>query len=254
MWALHYTDYRRPTGNDHFIDAMNFSIPTANEYGHWTSPVYFAFLRSFFTRPNDAFDKTLISLRAFDSRIARMIGVRMVVTDWDTLPGGALIYSTMAGQDLLNIFEIDDTNLGQFSPTQLRFITTAKDALDLLRSEGFDPAHAAIVENKLPGDLVAARNVQVKTLRGPSLQIDAFSDGRSLLVLPFEYSHCLILKTANPKAQLYPVDLLQIGVLFEGALHATIEYRYGLFENKECRRADIERADALHLRDVFSSE
>lgn len=254
IFASYFTRYRSSTGNDHFVDAAAFSIPTTNEYGHWTSPVYFTMLRSFFARPTDSFDKAIIPLRAFDLRIARMLGVRMVVTDRDALPGGILVYSTGSNGDPLNIFEIDRTNLGQFSPTRLYPISSARDAIALLHSPEFEPEHMAIVENRLPDDLVAVENVQVKTVRGPRLQINAASNGRSLVTLPFEYSHCLILRTENKTARLYPVNLLMAGLLFEGRLDATIEYRYGILDNYECRRADIERADALHLRNVFSGK
>lgn len=251
VFASNFTRYRASTGNDHFIDATIFSIPTANEYAHWTSPVYFSVMRSFFSRSTDSFGKALIPLRAFDLRIARALGIRMVVTDRNTLPGGTLVYSSALGKDQLNIFEIERANLGQFSPTQLHRIATAKAAIELLQSSKFDPEQMAIVENQVPYDLVTANSARITVAKGPRLEINADSPGRSLLVLPFEYSHCLDLRTINPSARLYPVDLFLSGLLFEGHLHATVEYRYGIFENHNCRRADVERADRLHLRDLF---
>ena len=40
--------YRLHLGNDHFIDALPFGIPTVNEYAYWTSPPTFALYREFF--------------------------------------------------------------------------------------------------------------------------------------------------------------------------------------------------------------
>jgi len=52
-----------------------------NEYQHWTSPVSFVFLRTFFGKTDDRFGKAFFPLHAFHLRTARLMGVRMVATD-----------------------------------------------------------------------------------------------------------------------------------------------------------------------------
>jgi hypothetical protein len=81
--------------------------------------------------------------------------------------------------------------------------------------------------------------------------VQASARSRSLLVLPFEYSHCLRLDAANGKARLVPVNLQQTGLLFQGSVEARIIYRFGLFADSGCRGDDIERANALKLHDVL---
>src|SRR5207237_893917 len=75
---LHYRQY---LGNDHYIGLLGLGIPDATEYGHWTSPVTFTFLRAFFADPEDEAQKAFFPLRVFNPRIARLMGIRMIVTD-----------------------------------------------------------------------------------------------------------------------------------------------------------------------------
>ena len=98
---------------------MPFNIPMANEFGHWTSPINFIFLRSFFGAEEERFTKPFSPLFVFNPRIAQLMGIRIVVTDAEDIPGGTKIYERSAGNaDDLQIFRIDDINLGQYSPTR----------------------------------------------------------------------------------------------------------------------------------------
>jgi hypothetical protein len=213
--------------------------------------VSFVFLRTFFGKPDDEFGHMIFFLRAFDLRVARLMGVRMVATDAFDIPGGTLVFETKTGNGDLRIFRIDDINLGQYSPTVLRRVSTAAEAMAELRVSGFDPKRDAVVEGGVPSGLVPATSAKVRVDPGPTLVVQASTPSRSLLVLPFEYSHCLRLDAANGKARLVPVNLQQTGLLFQGSVEAKIIYRFGLFADAGCRGDDIERANALKLRDVL---
>ena len=112
--------YKVALGNDHYINLLPFGIPIANEYGHWTSPVTFVFLRSFFGKTEDSMSKVFFPLRSFNERIARLFGIRMVVSDALNLPGATLVYHTQADGSDLGIFRVDNVNLGQYSPDTCR--------------------------------------------------------------------------------------------------------------------------------------
>jgi hypothetical protein len=107
------------------------------------------------------------------------------------------------------------------------------------------------VESEIPTDLVPATSASVTVDRGPSLIVRATSQGRSLLVLPFEYSHCLRIKSAAGRPQLMPVNLHQVGLMFENNVVAEIIYRFGLFQESRCRRDDLDRADNLQLKEAL---
>jgi hypothetical protein len=244
--------YKVVLGNDHYVNLLPFSIPIANEFAHWTSPVTFIFLRSFFGRTGDGWGQVFFPLRDFNERIARLFGIRMVVTDAPDLPGATLVYESKAGTADLRIFSINHVNLGQYSPTRPTKILTATEAIAALAAASFNPERDVLVEAQVPDDLVSASQVSVITELGPTLSIRAESSGRSLLVLPFEYSHCMLLEVQDgASAQIIPVNLQQTGLLFEKSVTAKISYRFGLFDHPHCRREDMQRADRLRLRNAL---
>jgi hypothetical protein len=245
--------YRPILGNDHYIHLLAFGISVATDFGHWTSPVTFVFLRKFFGRKDDVVPhKSFFPLRAFNNRIARLLGIRMVVTDAPSLPGSSLVYETKVDDADLRIFRIDNVNLGEYSPTRAIRISTAAEAIAALAMQSFDPERDVIVEQEILGNLFPAASVSIITDLGPTLSIRADSSGQSLLVLPFEYSHCLSLDVQEgTSAQLISVNLQQTGLLFDKELRAKLFYRFGPFDHPECRRADQDRADRLRLRDAL---
>src|SRR5262249_10421332 len=225
----------------------------ANEYGHWTSPVTFVFLRSFFGKTEDSISKVFFPLRSFNERIARLFGIRMVVSDALDLPGATVVYRTQADGSDLGIFRVDNVNLGQYSPTHVKRVSTAGEVIAALENASFDPEHDVLVEKQIPEGLVPASQASIITDLGPTLSVRAESSGRSLLVLPFEYSHCLRLELHDgTSAQLIPVNLQQTGLLFEGRITVAIVYRFGFFDHPQCRHDDLERANRLRLRDVLN--
>jgi hypothetical protein len=245
--------YGHYLGNDHWVDLSFFHIPIVNEFAHWTSPVNFIFLRSFFGRADDDFDKAIFFLRNFHERIARMAGIRFVVSDADSIPGGTLVYETVAGQMPLRLYRLDRVNLGQYSPTHILQVATASEAISAMTASSFDPERDAVVESHVsPLNIVPGRLLSLKTNVGPSISIRADSTGWSMLVLPIEYSHCLRLENRSGlSAQLIPVNLQQTGLLFERRIEAKIDYSFGPFDQPQCRGDDLKRANQLRLREAL---
>jgi hypothetical protein len=242
--------YRQALGNDFYSDLLPFGIPTVNESEHWTSPVTFAFLYRFFAREGDEFEKNIFWLDKFNAKIARLIGVRMVVAD-SKLSDGTLLYERSVGDRTLRIYRLGGTNLGQYSPTHSILVRSAAAAIDAIDAKNFDPQRDVVVESDLPSDLVPAQSVSIVAETGPQLRIRAASHGRSLVVLPFEFSHCLRLSAlaGSTTARILPVNLQQIGLLFDKEAQVSIDYRYGVF-GSACRGADIDRANRLRLRAI----
>jgi hypothetical protein len=243
--------YRRNFGNDFWVDPLAFNIPTMNEFSHFTSPFAFAFARIFFGRKDDQHDRTTVVYSRFDLRIARLLGVRMIATDALAIPGGTLAYEAKASDAELRIFRIEDVNVGQYSPRRTRHIQTATDAIAAIKSANFDPKLDAVVESEISADLVPATSAVLTVDRGPAFVVRATTPGRSLAVLPFEYSRCLEMTTNGGRAQLLPINLLQTGLLFEGSVEARIVYRFGLFHDPNCRAEDLRRADTLNLKEAL---
>ncbi len=244
--------YGKYLGNDHWIDLLPFNIPIVNEYAHWTTPVNFLFLRTFFGHREDRVEKALFVLREYNERIARAIGVRLVVTNADTIPGGSLVYETIVGGVPLRLFRVEHTNIGQYSPTNPIIIQTASGIIAAMTDSSFDPERDVLVEEQIQGPIVGGTLLSLTTESGAVLSIGAVSSGKSLLLLPFEYSHCLKLETLDgTSARLVAANLQQTGLLFEHSVSARITYRFGPLDQPQCRGDDLMRADRLKLRDAL---
>ncbi|MBS0245872.1 MAG: hypothetical protein JSR61_04565 [Proteobacteria bacterium] len=237
-------DYRAAFGTDFYSDLLPLHIPSLNQSQTWTSPLTFALLYRFFARDGDRFEKNFFWLDRFDGKVARLLGVSAVVSDTE-IGGGRLTETLSRDGRTLRVYRLDDVNLGQYSPTNVSRISTAEQAVRAIASESFDPKRDAVIEEGVPGDLVPAQSVSLTLQTGPVLHVRATSTGRSLLVLPFEFSHCLNL-SGSAGARLIPVNLQQLGLLFDKQADVVIEYRFGVFDSR-CRGVDIARAQALDL-------
>jgi hypothetical protein len=77
---------------------------------------------------------------------------------------------------------------------------------------------------------------------GGDLRIVAESSGKTMIILPIEFSHCLKLQSNNKNSNLidvFRVDGILTGIIFENKLDVTTKFRYGVFTNNKCRLKDL---------------
>jgi hypothetical protein len=254
-WSSHffpvlYFKHRVELGNDLMNDAAVAGIPMANEYGHWISPPMLALLTAAFFRPDDRIDRVAQAMRVFRPALARLLGVSLVVSD-QALPGEVELYRGQVDDRPLFIHRVAGANLGQYSPSRTVVARDARQILDHLQAADFDGRTLAIVETPLEQKLVAADQVSVSLHRGPRIHIEAHSQGTSLLVLPFDYSHCLEVK-GQGLDRMIPVNLSQTGLVVRGKVSLDISYHYGLVKGTACRKQDLERIKKLNLEEAAS--
>lgn len=243
-----YYKFRPELGNDLFVDAMADDIPMINEYAHWTSPPMLALQCVAFCRPEDTLARAAHALRAFRPNLARLLGVSLAVSD-KALPGEVELYHGSATGHPLFIHRILGANLGQYSPIKTAVATDAEQILDYLQAPDFDGEKLAIIEKPLDMSLVQAEQVSVSLQKGPKIRVKAYSAGTSLLVLPFEYSHCLE-ADGEGLDQIIPVNLAQTGLVVHGKVSLDISYHYGLLKGTSCRKQDLERIKKLQLEEA----
>jgi hypothetical protein len=179
-------------------------------------------------------------LRAFtiDPDILRLLGVRYVLTDAENIAGSAQLRGTVSEVDAVNVhlFELPDANLATYSPTQ--FITAASvDAIvDRMRENKERLDRVAVVSNDIPDATARARNVEM-TVELDGFRIRAESDGPAHIIVPVQFSHCLVVTNGAP-ARLTRVNFMQTLLSFDGKIDARIEFRFGLFSDNSCRLRD----------------
>ena len=251
---LHGVDFALASaiGNELRLVGLNaFGVPSLFQYTPTVSPAFYALTSRLLALPDDRQMRNIVVLRKFDPRILAMLGVRYVITD-RPYDGPAILRARMAtGDRTLLLYEIARPNLGDFSPTVVTAADTAAGIIARLADPRFDPAQQIVADlPRQESGLVPARNARL-TFLGSSLQIEAESDGRSILLLPLEYSHCVRATTpSTEKPLLFRANLLETGVLFSGRLDAVVSLKTGAFVDPACRFRDLMDVRALRIGEV----
>ena len=205
-----------------------------------TAPFY-AITTRLLANPRDKQVRNVQVLRRVEPRILAMLGVRYVITDEPVADPRLSLQVTLplGKEDALYLYEVAQPNLGNYSPVSVVGQADALEALERLADPNFNPAFQVVLDvQPPPGNLVQATNARM-VFEGARLHVSAESGGRSLLVLPLQFSHCLTLESdRQTQTRLVRADLVETGVIFEGRLDARIELRTGPFLHPLCRFDD----------------
>ena len=186
-------------------------------------------------------------LRAYaaDPDILRMLGVRYIVTNVETLGDRAALRAAVTAPDTpgVYLFELGDANLATYSPTRFVKAATADEIANRIRDNRTRLDQIAVVSEDMPPTNAKARNVAM-TVELDGVRIRAVSDGPAHILLPVQFSHCLRVVNSSP-ARLTRANLLQTLVSFDGALDARLEFHFGLFADNKCRLRDGQDNKAL---------
>jgi hypothetical protein len=220
--------------NAHFLLSRfaAMGIPALEEYSQLVSPQQYYLVTRALGQPSDG-PSSRNRLRVTVPRVAllRAMGVRYV---W-AWPGQAALLDaapegTVVGvRDLLlhRLYELRDPNLGTYSPVNVRTSRSARETVALLVSPAMDFERDVVLAEPIAGPLVPAREAALRFEEG-GVRVTARSDGRSLLLLPVQYSHALHARAVRGGAQLLRANLTQTGLLFEREVDAFISLRFGL--------------------------
>ena len=240
------------SGNSHqSIGLWSYSIPTLLELSSLITPPFFLITREFLERPGDLQMRNAMVLRNYNSRVLRALGVRFVITD-APIDGDAIlrISQEMPTATKHYLYELNGANRGDYSPTRVRAIADVKETMTALGDPAFDFTRTVILETPLQVELVPAKSSQIHAEPG-HLRLSATSEGTSLLVLPFEFSNCLMLEPISGDEggrRILRANLLQVGILFTRRLDATLTFFTGPFRNSGCRIQDKRDMERLNIR------
>jgi len=241
----------RSSNSHQSIGLWWFGIPTLLELSSLITPPFFLITREFLERPGDLQMRNAVLLRRYDPRILRALGVRYVITD-APIEGDAVLrlHEKMPTGAEHYLYEVKGANLGHYSPTRVDVIEDVGRTMAALGNPAFDFTRTVVLEAPVQAELVTARSSQVHVEPG-YLRLIATSEETSLLVLPFEFSHCLTLESkdgGDGGGRLVRANLLQAGILFTRRLDATLTYFTGPFLNAGCRMQDKTDMDKLNIR------
>jgi hypothetical protein len=237
-------------GNEMRLTGLRaFEIPALFQYTPTMTPAFYAITSRLLALPGDKQMRSVSVLRRVNLRVLEMLGVRFVITDALVNEAARLRSSMVVKGATLYLYETERPNLGDYSPTVVRGATTAADTINRLSDAAFDPSREVVADIQGGGeDLVPAANARL-SFDGIALHIAAESTGRSILLLPLEYSKCLKITSAQPDTPLiFRADLLETGVMFSQRIDASISLRTGpFFLNPGCRLEDYFDMKALRI-------
>jgi hypothetical protein len=232
-------------------------VPTANEYGQLVTPQAIYFVRELIKR-NLAYDlnwfrpwiNTGGASFSMLFRTFRALGVRYLGGYEPLQIPGVESFSSFPRRrpgtppERWVIHEIQDVNLGNYSPTEIITTRTAAEMIATLGAANFDFTRQAVLSSEIAGRLVPARDMTLSVVRG-GLHVSGRSDSTSLVVLPQQFSNCL--RARDARVRLVRANLIMTGIIFSGAVDTDISFDYGIF-SPECRRADFADMKQLGIK------
>jgi hypothetical protein len=233
-------------------------IPTLYQVAVTRTPQFYFVTAALLVAPGDSTTRNWLVLSNPDPKILRLLGVRYVISD-QTLPFGAPVVAPRiadsdqpsncadARLDRYYLYQLDEANLGDYSPTVTEVSQDAADTVRKMHQPDFDGRDKVLTDRTMGHGFVPARTASMFYEDG-GLRVEAVTDGESLLVLPAQYSNCWrAIGNDAGKVELFRANLMQLGVRFHGNITLRLELRHGPFWQHACRYADAADMRRLHV-------
>jgi hypothetical protein len=232
--------------NDHrLIGFWLYNIPTLQQNSQFITPAEYLLSSRLLARPADRQGRNDITLTKPDIGLLRLWGVRFLVVD--SPPPGTTVVTSMrwdGGKRSVDLVELPNPNLGNYSPTETVVVGNTTDALIRMRQEP-DYTRQVLLSSPLEKPLVRATDIAMIYEKG-GYHIHARADGSALVLVPMEYSHCAVVTNyGGSPPRVIRGDLNFLGLLFEDRLDAKIGLAAGPFGHADCRAADLRDARQL---------
>ena len=152
-------------------DLWNSNIPTIEDYGQWLTKQMFMFNSDLLTGPEDIVDAKGVATHVyqFAPELLAMLGVRYVISDGtlnSSLVTEVMRETSPAETTILRLYEIQNVNLGNFSPTKVVTADSYDDAvLHLQNLQGPDTV-ILLGPLPVPPDVVSARRARLTVIKG----------------------------------------------------------------------------------------
>jgi hypothetical protein len=204
-------------------------IPTLNVFSHVISDRFGEALHSWFMKDSQV-SRNQVTFKSFDRGIAGLLGVRYVIALCDTDGVGDL--PIVERVNLFCVRELSRVNVGDFSPTRIVLEQELEDPLSYMASEGFDALQDVVTDQELEGlaPVVAAGF----SAESGQVIVDVTTTGKSLIVLPVEYSSCMSVSSVAGPVKLLRVNYLLTGLVVSATGRYTIDVKRNLYTFNTC--------------------
>lgn len=247
--SLATTSWAQSAGNDEMsVGLWYYRVPTLFEYNQFISPAFHALIKRALQRPPIAHQRNITVLSYPNVRVLKLLGVRYVLMPKPEPSIGEVRATEERGGEHWGLIELSEPNLATYSPTSIEVLRDIVSTLNFVIDESVDLTKRAVAREEISGPLTPLRSSALSMVDG-DLHVVAESAGRSLVIVPVEFSHCISLHETHPGmgngATLLRVDGLLIGIVFEHDLDAVLSFRIGPLSNPLCRWQDYQELQAM---------
>jgi len=251
-WVQQYNATRawaQTSANDEMsIGLWHYRVPTLFEYNQLLSPVFHALIKRALQRPPIAHQRNITILTYPNVPVLKLLGVRYVLMPQpDASLGEPRATEDRAGVQW-GLIELPEPNLATYSPTSIETRRDLASALDFVVDDSVDLTKRAVTPSPVVGELVPVQSSAL-AMANEDLHVVAKSAGRSLVIVPVEFSHCMELHEmglgTDKGAALLRVDGVLTGIVFEHDLDAVLSFRIGPLHNPLCRWQDYQDLRAM---------
>ena len=229
-------------------------IPAINDISHLVTPLSFDFYQHYLFDPETTQIRNHYKFVDRNTAIYSLLGVKFLRTEnlksslSDLSDDNSYPPLQFAENDYL--IELKNPNLGDYSPTKLYEVGSLTETYERMDSDDFSLLDDVVVYKPIDPNLVKAKSSKITNASG-DLIISANSQGKSVIIIPLEFSNCVSFKSNNINSGLidsFRVNGILTGLLFEKNLNVTAELRYGIFSNTGCRLKDLDEYRFLTKR------
>ena len=224
-----------------FGDLWKFNVPTLVEYHANFSPRSYELTKTLLSSQNYTFARTGSFFTKLRIDQAELLGVSKAVTNSpiQELRPNFIIRS---GDKRLYFYKLRNPNLGQVSPANVVVVDSLNELKRKIQSVG-DLKSTVLVEKHFTDRLaMPATTSSLKLVRG-GYRIIAKSNGKSMILLPIEYSSCYTFypQKHDKTLELVDANIAMTLVVFDRVAEFEMKYRHGPFINPFCKFRDFAR-------------
>jgi hypothetical protein len=231
-------------------------IPTLEDNNHMVTPPFHFLVSRALSRPQDFHSRNWAVITKANPKLMAALGARFLLTD--KVQQDPLLdlrdQQTNADGVSVYVYEIQGANLGDLSPIRTVVSSNASHSISLMTSDNFSLKDAAVVHEAPILGLTRADSGTIYFERG-GVRVRGDSHGLSLLVLPVQFSNSLRIISTDTNSNGTPIKLLRVnlvetGVLFNGAIDIKIAHIFGPFRGVAGRLRDIEDCRRLGIKET----
>lgn len=234
-------------------------IPTIDEYSAWTSVPLTGYFAYMFADDDTRQTENYLLVYRLNYEALRAMGVRFIISDRSIDDARYRLRRKMAWGDALPLYlyEVDDPNLGNFTPTNVIHIADTKGTVKRLLAGDLRLDRDIIVHDPLDdqGSFVPAQASALRFEPG-AIHVTGESEGKSILLLPVQFSRCLNVRPASPgtvaqNVRLVRANIVHTALVFEKQADVRLTFDFNILGDTACRFADLADYERMRMYDQF---